>query len=393
MKRLTARGAIAFALPVLIAFGLAFYSKYLFLTAGPLCGIIGGLAYGRRWGLPLVLGISFGFTGVLLVVQQDTRSALFTDVVLVGLVFAFLFWCIGACAVLVLPARLRFRGASAFAVPGALAGMMFQFLYGPGHFLFKLNSQAWWGQFPWEHLAFWLIAGGGAGWLLGAQLETASPEAGKLNSWSIFSVVCASFALITAIVCFHEYRLPLGLINSISPSAVASDWLFGWAVLTGLIGAVALMKKFNRSLARTGVVLAFVLLFASYGVQANSWRTQFDVNYAQLLLREHGTPGDPEYGNSVYTANLILSQAALAKNDVASAKHYLFEAVAVPNAQTAEQVGLDTSVAQTLLRQGERDAVMKYFEQGRHLWPVGGGQITRWQNVIRAGRMPNFANK
>ena len=179
MKRLTARGAVAFALPVLIAFGLAFYSKYLFLTAGPLCGIIGGLAYGRRWGLPLVLGISFGFTGVLLVVQQDTRSALFTDVVLVGLVFAFLFWCIGACAVLVLPAKLRFRGATAFAVPGALAGMMFQFIYGPGHFLLKLNSQAWWGQFPWEHLAFWLIAGVGAGWLLGAQLETASPEVGQ----------------------------------------------------------------------------------------------------------------------------------------------------------------------------------------------------------------------
>jgi hypothetical protein len=153
------------------------------------------------------------------------------------------------------------------------------------------------------------------------------------------------------------------------------------------------MKKFNRRLAGTGVVLAFVLLFASYGVQANSWRTQFDVNYAQLLLREHGTPGDPEYGNAVYTANLILSQAALVKNDVTSAKGYLFKAVEVPNAPTAEQVGLDTSVAQILLQRGERDAVMKYFEQGRHLWPLGTGQINRWQNVIRAGRMPNFANK
>jgi hypothetical protein len=393
MKRLTARGAVAFAIPVLIAFGLAFYSKYLFLTAGPLCGIVGGLAYGRRWGLPLVLGISFGFTGVLLAVQQDTRSALFTDVVWVGLVFAFLFWCIGACAVLVLPARLRFRGATAFAVPGALAGMMFQFLYGPGHFLFKLNSQAWWAQFPWEHLAFWLIAGVGAGWLLGAQLEAASPQAEKQNSWSIFSVACAAFGLTTAIIYFRKYRLPLGLINSVYPSAVASDWLFGWAILAGVIGAVALMKKFDRRLAGTGVVLALILVFASYGVQANSWRTQFDVNYAQLLLHEHGTPGDPEYGNTIYTANLILSQAALVKNDVPSAKHYLFEAAAAPNALTAEQVGLDTSVAQILLQRGERDAVMKYFEQGRHLWPLGGAQITRWQNVIRAGRMPNFANK
>ena len=385
MKRLTARGALAFAIPVFIAFGLAFYSKYLFLTAGPLCGIVGGLAYGRRWGLPLILGISFAFTGVLLAVQQDTRSALFTDVVLVGLVFAFIFWCIGACAVLVLPARLRFRGATAFAVPGAIAGMMFQFLYGPAHFLFNLNS-----QFPWEHLAFWLIAGAGAGWLLGAELEQASTEDKTINSWSVFSVVCASFGLLTAIIYFRRYRLPLGLFNSISPSSAASDWLFGWAVLAGLIGVIALMKKFNRRLAIAGVALAFILLFASYGVQASTWKTQFDVNYAQLLLREHGTPADPQYGNAIYTANLILSQAALAKNDIPTAKRYLFEAVTAPTAQTAEQVGLDTSVVQVLLQRGERDSVLQYFEQGRHLWPVGNGQINRWQNLIRAGRMPNF---
>ena len=70
----------------MIAFGLAFHSKYLFLTAGPLCGIVGGLAYGRRWGLPLVLGTSFGLTGGLLTVQQDVRSPLFTNIVWVGLV-------------------------------------------------------------------------------------------------------------------------------------------------------------------------------------------------------------------------------------------------------------------------------------------------------------------
>src|SRR6266581_9766701 len=155
LQRQAVRGALAFTIPVFIAFAFTLHANYYFLAAGPLCGIVGGLAYGRRWGLPLVLGTSFGFTGVLLAVQQDTRSALFTDVVLVGLVFAFLFWCIGACAVLVLPAKLRFRGAMAFAVPGAIAGMMFQFLYGPAHFLLNLNSQAWWGQFPWEHLVFW----------------------------------------------------------------------------------------------------------------------------------------------------------------------------------------------------------------------------------------------
>ena len=393
MKRLTARGALAFTVPVLIAFVLASYSKYLFLTAGPLCGIVGGLAYGRRWGLPVVLGLSFGITGGLLTVQQDIRSALFTDMVWVGLVFGFLFWCIGACAVLVLPARLRFRGALAFAIPGALAGMAFQFLYGPGYFLFHLGTRPWWGQLPWEHLAFWLITAAGTGWLLGSELETVSPRMQALNSWALFSVICAGFGLITAILYFRKYRLPLGLFNSTSPSSAASDWLFGWALLAGLIGAAALMKKFGRRTATTGIVMALVLLFASYRVEAGSWKTRFDTNYAQLLLREHGQAADPEYGNAIYTANLIFSQAALDRNDLASAKQYLLEAAASPRSQTVEQIGLDTSVVQILLQRGERDTVLEYFKRGRHLWPLGGGQITRWENFVRAGRTPNFNNK
>jgi hypothetical protein len=393
MKRLTVRGVVAFTVPVLIAFGFAFHSKYLFLAAGPLCGIVGGLAYGRRWGLPLVLGTSFGLPGGLLIVQQDIHSALFTDIVWVGLVFGFLFWCIGACAVLVLPAKLRFRGALSFAIPGALAGMTFQFFYGPAYFLFNLSAKPWWRQSPWEQLAFWLVASAGIGWLLGTELEMTSTPIRPLNSWSIFSVACAIFGLLTATVYFSNYRLPLGLFSSVSPSSAASDWMFGWAILAGFIGVVGLMKNFGRRLAATGIVLAVILLFASYRVEAGSWRARFDTSYAQLLLREHGKPGDPQYGNAIYTANLIFSLAALQKNDLASAESYLFEAVSAPNSQTVEQVGLDTSVVQMLLQRGERDTVLEYFERGRHLWPLGGGQITRWENLIRAGRTPNFNNR
>src|SRR5438552_5396934 len=136
MKRLTARGALAFAIPVVIAFGLAFYSKYLFLTAGPLCGIVGGLAYGRRWGMPIILGLCFGFVGLMFSLQNGPRSPLFSDVVWTGFVSAFLFWIVGGCAMLTLPAELRFDGAAALAVPGLIAGMAFQFFYGPAHFLF-----------------------------------------------------------------------------------------------------------------------------------------------------------------------------------------------------------------------------------------------------------------
>ncbi len=399
MKKVSARGALAFTLPVLLAFGLArYYANYFFLAAGPLCGIVGGLVYRRKWGLPVVLGTGFGLTGILFSLQ-DSRSALFTDVVWVGLVSAFVFWCIGACAVLVLPPKLRFRGAMVFAIPGALAGMIFQFLYGPAHFLFDLGSRPWWGQFPWEHLALWLTAGAGTGWLLGYEVlklntePSRTTEFSKFNAWSIFSVTCASFGLVTAVVYFRKYRLPLGLFNSVSPSSAASDWLFGWALLAGLIGLAALKKNFGRGLAATGVILAIALLVGSYRVQAAGWRTQFDLNYAQILLREHGQQGDPAYGNAIYTANMILSHIALEQNDVPGAKRYLFEAISTPRAQTIEQFGLETSVAQNLLQRGELDAVLEYFKRGRHLWPQGGALITRWENAIRLGRMPNFNNR
>ena len=397
MKRLAVRGALAFTIPVLIAFALTFHANYYFLAAGPLCGIVGGLAYGRRWGLPIVLGSCFGLTGILFALQQ-TRSAWFTDVVWVGIVSAFLFWCIGACAVLLLPTDLRFRGAMAFAIPGGIAGMIFQFLYGPAHLLFDLSSRRWWGDFPWEHLVLWLIAGAGTGWLLGADLDQLdrgekSTLGRTRNSWAVASVACACVGLVSGLIYFLRYKLPFGLFDSLSPSSAASDWLFGWAVLAGIIGGIALMKKFGRGFAAAGVLLALILLVASYRVEADPWKTRFDSNYAARLLREHGHAGDPDYGNAIYSANLILSQTALDRNDIPGAKRYLLDAAASPGVRGIELSGLDTSVARTLLQRGERDTVLEYFNHGRNLWPQGAQFIARWETIIRAGRMPNFNNR
>src|SRR5438093_335473 len=284
IEKQAARGALAFIIPVLVVLVLTFHTNYYFLAAGPLCGIVGGLAYGRRWGLPIILGTCFGVVGILFALQ-DTRSALFID------------------------------------------------------------------------------------------------------------VVCASIGLVTGPLYFVRYRLPLGLFNSLSPASVASDWLFGWSVLAAVIGALALMKKFARAWATSGVVLAFVLLVASYRVEADPWKTQFNTSYAEKLLREQGQPGDPEYGDAVYTGNLILSQTALDKNDLAAARRYLLRAAATPGARSIEQNGLDTSVARVFLQRGERDAVLDYFNQTRHLWPQGSQLITRWEDIIRSGRIPNFNNR
>src|SRR5438552_14224000 len=224
MKRFALRGALAFGIPVLLVFAVSAAraaatgqsQSYYFLAAGPLCGIVGGLAYGRRWGLPIVLGLCFGIVGLMFSLQGN-RSPWFSDVVWTGFVAAFLFWVAGGCAMLVLPARLRFDGAGTLAIPGAIAGMAFQFFYGPAHFMFDLGSRKWWGDAPWEHLVLWLIAGAGGGWLLGLkwQRQLSAEEPSKFshtNSWAVVSIACGLLGLGIGGMYFLRSALPLGLI-------------------------------------------------------------------------------------------------------------------------------------------------------------------------------------
>lgn len=398
MNKLPIRGALAFGLPVVAVFAVdALYAhlsgqphNYVYLAAGPLCGLIGGLAYGRRIGLPLVLGVCFGITGLMFSLQE-ARSPLFSDVVWTGLVSAFLFWTAGGCAMLVLPTRLRFNGAMIMAVPGLLAGLAFQFLYGPAHFLFDLGSRTWWGEMPWEHLILWLIAGVGSGWLFGIQLGRRENEEYTVDRfenprvWATISVGCVLFAAIIGSIYLVRSKLPLGLFNSLSPIGAASDWFWGWGVLAVSIAVVAVGKRVGRNWAVAALAVALVLVVASFRISADPWKTKFNAAYAQRLLRD-----EPQSGDATYIGNLILAQASLDKNDVSAAKQYLRQAAATPSAHIIEQNGLDVSVARVLFDRGERDAVAEYLNQGRRLWPQGGQIINRWQAAIKAGRRPNF---
>jgi hypothetical protein len=399
MKAPTLRGVLAFSIPVLLVFAVSSVHAYVtgqsqsyyFLAAGPLCGIGGGLAYGRRWGLPIMLGLCFGFVGLMFSLQDGPRSPLFSDVVWTGFVSAFLFWLAGGCAMLTLPAEQRFDGAAALAIPGAVAGMAFQFLYGPAHFLFNLDSRPWWGNSPWEHLVLWLIAGIGSGWLLGKNFaqgrdrhEGVEDSTAK-NGWGLAAVVFGLAGLGIGAISFLRASLPLGLFNSLSPITAASDWLWGWGLLATGAGVIAIAKPRERRWAVAGLCLAAILLVASFRVEANPWKTRFNSSYASRLLRDHGDSGDV-----IYTGNLILAQAALDTNDLAGAKQHLLAAAATPGSKTIEQTGIDTTIARVLLERGEKDAVLEYLHRGRVLWPKGVPAITRWENAIKAGRKPNF---
>jgi hypothetical protein len=409
MNTLAIRGAAAFGLPALVLLALAATTSMsqtgYVLAAGPLCGIVGGLVFRRRFGLPIVLTLSFAFVGSMFLLQ-DVRSSLLFDVVLTGIVSAFVFWSVGICATLTLPDELRFRGASTFAVPGAIAGMAFQFFYGPARFAFDLGSRSWWGNAPWEHFILWSVAGTGTGWLLGRQLERLQQPAemtdkGRPRSaWALASVLCGIFGLGIAAVSFSRYQLPLGLINSLSPASVAADWMLSWGVLTFAIAMIGVYhtltrrsKHHGRGFAATGVVLALALVVLSQRIDANPWKAQFNANYADKLLREHGTAGDPGSPEAIYTGNLVLAQAAADSGDLAAAGRYLLQAATTSGTPRIRENGPDTTVARVLLQKGERDSVVEYLQRFRDLWPQGAPLLNRWENTIRAGRQPNFNNR
>jgi hypothetical protein len=377
------RIAIAFTLPVLLVFAFSFAHPkgYWFLAAAPLCGIAGGLALGKRWSLSIVLGLCFGIIGLMFLLS-DARSPWFSDIIWTGLVSGFLFWVAGGSAVLTLPPQKRFDAAAALAVPGTIAGMVFQFFYGPAHFLFDLSSRSWWGDAPWEHLLLWLIVSAGGGYALALKGQA---NANPRIPWAVTSIACAIVGSLIGAAFFLRSKLPLGLFNSLSPASVAADWLWGWGVLATAVALVALFKPNRKLWASAGMVLAVIVIVTSYRVEANPWKSQFNSKYAEKLLRENAGSGD-----AIYTGNLILAQAALDNNDVANAKRFLLEAATTSGARRIEQNGLDTSVARVLFDRGEKDAVVEYLHRGRQLWPQGAQLISRWENAIKAGRRPNF---
>src|SRR2546428_36714 len=260
MTRFALRGAIGFGLTALIAFSLAvLYARTApllqadyFMVAGLICGVAGGLAYGRRWGLPLVFGVNLGLVAYLFGLQ-DARLVSPSDVLYTGLATAFVFWLVGGCAVLAL-------------------------------------------YFP-------------------------------------------------------RYALPLDLMNSISPASVAADWLWSWGLVGVIIGTIGLWRR-GRILAVIGIGVAVALLFGSFRILENPWKTRFNSNYASKLLREHA-----DSSAAIYTGNLVLAQAALDPDDIANARRYLLEAATTTAIQ---EKAPDFSVARILLDRGERDTVLEY---------------------------------
>jgi hypothetical protein len=97
-------------------------------------------------------------------------------------------------------------------------------------------------------------------------------------------------------------------------------------------------------------------------------------------------------GDAIHDANMILGEIALSEGRIKEAGGFLIEAGKATNGWTLTSSGPDLALANDLLDQGEREAVLTFFEECRVFWKLGHEQLSRWTQAVQAGRKPDFGS-
>ena len=134
----------------------------------------------------------------------------------------------------------------------------------------------------------------------------------------------------------------------------------------------------------------------------------------ELLAMASDFRADWNYGNAVHTGHLVLGRIAVDAGKIAEAKRQLLESVAEANMpygyeQPPEQpweqrpkpgkwraspqmdtFGPDMTLANELLKKGETETVLKYFELCAKFWTMENGNLAKWKKQIADGETPDF---
>ena len=111
--------------------------------------------------------------------------------------------------------------------------------------------------------------------------------------------------------------------------------------------------------------------------------------YANELLTL--APSFPhQNGDAIHDGHTVLGRVALARGDRETARRELLLAGSTPGSPVLDSFGPDMSFAREMLRAGERDTVLQYFDQCLRFWKFGDEPIRRWKWLIRHHLPPNF---
>jgi hypothetical protein len=111
--------------------------------------------------------------------------------------------------------------------------------------------------------------------------------------------------------------------------------------------------------------------------------------YATELLKL--APDFPrESGEAIYEGHIALGRVALARGDRETARRELLTAGSTSGSPVLDSFGPDMIFAREMLRAGERDDVLQYFDLCLRFWKFGDEPIRRWKWLIQHHLPPNF---
>jgi hypothetical protein len=115
--------------------------------------------------------------------------------------------------------------------------------------------------------------------------------------------------------------------------------------------------------------------------------------YAEQVLQvgnEH--PDDWEYRTSIHQANIVLGRIALKQKKIKLADEYLLKAGQTPGSPALNSFGPNMSLANELLKAGQKKTVLQYFELCRKFWTGLDGELDLWTKQVKAGKTPQFGS-
>ena len=437
------RGAIGFGSGNLIAYLVIILAVLLSLEAVLFLGfVIGGtigggfLCWGRKdikSSLIVAIGFGLGFIIVSVIIPFSILS-LNTAVSVTSVVWnagswgiAFgvagaigaIFFCLGVKEItdFYSVVYIVITGAIGFCISGTIGGAIAFVLFDIMNTFIKLRMEIAFG------LAFFiglLIAHVAGGALFGMGIDSTkkiiidsrnqyqikeSPSVER-SGLAVFATIIGLFGIIFAAIFPFRFRLPhdfvfmttielLGVSEIIKQAAV-------FLLLVGLpplvVGVVALVrikksqgKLFGISWALGGVIIGLIITMFSLLVFVSPISRYFEVKYANALLESvQGQEGNWNYGNVIYDANIILGRVALKENNIQKAKHYLLEAGKTPGSPQLNSFGPSMGLAKELLKKGEREVVIEFFQLCAKFWEMGRNRLNDWTTMVKQGVIPDF---
>lgn len=95
-------------------------------------------------------------------------------------------------------------------------------------------------------------------------------------------------------------------------------------------------------------------------------------------------------GNRIHHGNIILGQLAIVEGNVDEAKSRLLLAGKTEGSPQLNSFGPNMTLAKELLKRGEREAVLEYFELCKKFWKSGDRNLKQWSDDVKADRTPQF---